>query len=66
MSKKRNRAKYNEAITNKEYRALLYADLFPPYWDEGVFFNYGKLKPKQWRASKTWKHNRDKQYKEKL
>lgn len=63
MSKNRNRAKYNKAQTNREYKALLYAELFPLYWDDGMYFPYGRLRPDQWRASKTWKHNRKTQYK---
>lgn len=63
MSKNRNRAKYNRAQSNREYNILLYSELFPIYWDEGICFLYGRLLPNKWRASKTWKHNRKTQYK---
>ena len=63
MSKNRNRARYNKAQTNKEYKALLLDDLYPLYWDEGVHFMCHGLHPYQWRMYRTWKHSRKTQYK---
>lgn len=80
MSINTNRAKLNKAKTNKEYKAIKRMDYYGLYWDEGVSFypkyNRGTSKDNkkfsrktkmsyQYRMYKTWKHNRDKQWKEK-
>ena len=73
MSKNRNRAKLNKAQTNKEYKAIIIAELFPDYWDEGLSF-YPKYRrgmkntnkyilQYQVRMYRTWKHNRYTQWK---
>ena len=62
MSINHNRAKYNKAQTRRGYKNLLYDDLYPPYWDEGIRF-YGKIMSYQVRMYKTWKHNRITQWK---
>jgi hypothetical protein len=73
MSKNRNRAKLNKAETSKEYNLLLFDDLYPPYWDDGLilypryrrgFKNPNKsLERYKMRMYRTWKHNRKTQWK---
>jgi hypothetical protein len=63
MSKKRIRAKLNKANTGKEYKILLYLELYPPYWDGDYNWKYGKPRYKI-RSYKTWKHTRKTQWKE--
>ena len=73
MSKNRNRAKLSKAKTNKEYNRLRYTEWYPPYWDEGIIFypryNRGYKNPNkqiekyQMRMYRTWKHNRETQWK---
>lgn len=73
MSKNRNRAKLNKAESGREYRIILINVLYPIYWDEGWgtfpryrpgYKNSGKkLFTFQVRQYRTWKHNRQKQYK---
>lgn len=76
MSVNFNRTKYNKAKDRKGYKILLYDDLYPLYWDEGIKF-YPNWKPRfednwkrrkqvysyQIRMYKTWKHNRKTQWK---
>ena len=62
MSKNRNRAKLNKAITGREYKLLWYDNLYPIYWDEGRWYRKGLL-PYQYRMYRTWKYNRKKQWK---
>ena len=62
MSVNFNRAKYNKAKTNREYRNLLLDDLYPIYWDEGITF-YGNILSYQKRMYRTWKYNRKTQWK---
>jgi len=73
MSKNRNRAKLNKATTNREYNLILLNYEYPLYWDDGIIeypqyrrgyknpikriFNY------QVRMYKTWKYNRNTQWK---
>lgn len=72
MSKNRNRARYNKAQTNKEYRIIWLDINYPPYWDEGIYL-YPKYRrgyknsnkrifPSQVRMYRTWKYNRKTQY----
>lgn len=73
MSKNYNRAKYNKGFDRRGYKILLNDDLFPPYWDEGIYFHpkyrRGYKNPNktiysyQKRMYKTWKHNRKTQWK---
>jgi len=78
MSVNTNRAKLKKAYNNKEYKKILWDDIYGIYWDEGVNFypryNRGTTKDnlKFWRKQKmsyeirmfkTWKHNRKTQYK---
>ena len=73
MSIKIDRSKLKHAITGREYKLIQIKDLYPPYWDEGMDF-YPKYRPGyknpnklieryQVRMYKTWKHTRNKQYK---
>lgn len=73
MSKNRNRGKLNKSNNNHEYKILWLKEEFPMYWDEGVNF-YPKNKKGfknsnkqimsyQVRMYKTWKHNRQTQWK---
>ena len=74
MSKNKNRAKFNKAITSREYYILYLNELYPPYYDEGInmypHYRRGFVNPNkqlfryQQRAYRTWKYNRKKQYKE--
>ena len=75
MSKNRNRAKLNKAETSREYGLILYNELYPLYYDEGIMFypkyrkgfkNSGKRLPKcKIREYRSWKHNRKTQNKTK-
>lgn len=80
MSTNRNRAKLNKAFNNKEYKKILWDDLYGMYWDEGVNFypkyNTGTVKDNrkfwmkqkmsyQYRTYKSWKYNRKNQWKNK-
>ena len=68
MSKNRNRARLNQAQTGREYRIILLNEIYPPYWDEGIFLypkrrigfiNSNKqIYPSQVREYRTWKYNR--------
>ena len=74
MSINRNRCKLNKAKDSREYKLFLYDELFPIYWEEGVNFypryragfkNSGKqLEKFKIRMYRTWKHNRNTQWKE--
>lgn len=75
MSKNVNRAKLNDAQTNKEYNSILVNILYPKYWDDGIMFypkyrlgytqnkRIKEIMKYQVRQYKTWKYNRKKQYK---
>ena len=73
MSKNRNRAKLNKAKDGREYRRILMDELYPLYWDEGIYLypryrmgfkNSGRqIYPWQVRQYRTWKYNRKTQYK---
>jgi len=77
MSVNTSRAKLNKAVTNKEYRAMMYSIKYPIYWDEGL--NLYPRKVHTWskgpgkqimsyqiRMYKTWKYNRKTQWKDKI
>jgi hypothetical protein len=73
MSKKRNRAKLNKAKTSRVYNLIMFRELYPPYYEEGIMFypkyragfkNTNRRLPKcKIREYRTWKHNRKTQYK---
>ena len=63
MSKNRNRTTLDKSITDREYRLMLYEELYPIYWDECKRY-YGNKLSYQVRRYKTWKHNRKTQWKE--
>jgi hypothetical protein len=73
MSKNRNRAKLNKAKNEREYRASVFNELYPPYWDDGIVeypkYRKGYKNPNrrlfnyQVRMYKTWKHNRKTRWK---
>jgi hypothetical protein len=63
MSKNYNRAKFNKAHNNKEYRKIILKWYYPPYYEEGWTWNHGDLPNHKWREYKTWKHNRKTKYK---
>ena len=62
MSINRNRAKFNKAQDDREYRIMIIAEKYPMYWDEGLNFKHG-LSSIRYRSYKTWKHSRKTQYK---
>ena len=74
MSINRNRARYNQAQTSREYNVIALQDLYPPYWDDGIMFypinRKGYSNPNkrilrsQMRAYRTWKYNRNTQWRE--
>ena len=71
--KRIERTKSNNATSRKEYKVLSNIIDQEPYWDEGLKFypsyNRGFKNPNkqlmsfQIRMYKTWKHNRNNQYK---
>lgn len=63
MSINRNRAKLNKAKNNAQWRRLWFDELYPP-WSEDYGMLLSGLWPKQYRAYRTWKHNRNTQWKE--
>lgn len=73
MSKNYNRARYNKANNGRNQRILLINNLFPIYWDEGIFsipkYRKGYKNPNKWigkykrRSYKTWKYNRKTKWK---
>ncbi len=73
MSKNRNRAKLNKAKNEREYSALIFNELYPPYWDDGICeypkYRRGYKNPNkrlfsyQIRMCKTWKYNRKTRWK---
>lgn len=73
MSKNRNRGKLDKSNNNHEYKILWLKEEFPMYWDEGVNFHPRNRKgfknsnkqimSYQVRMYKTWKHNRQTQWK---
>lgn len=72
MSKNRNRAKLNKAENNSNYRKIWINSEYPIYYDEGWnthrpkgMFKWKRkqLYPHQVRKYKTWKHNRETQWK---
>lgn len=73
MSIHRNRAYLNKAQTGREYHILLLNELYPLYWDEGIYeypkYRKGYKNPNktiysyQVRMYKTWKHNRKTKWK---
>lgn len=52
-----------ECMTNREYKIRVYKKRYPMYWDEGLNYRHG-LPSYLYRAYKTWKYNRKKQYKQ--
>lgn len=62
MSKNRNRAKLNKAETSSQYKRIMLNELYPPYWDDGLFLKKGHPSHK-YRSYKTWKHSRKNQFK---
>jgi hypothetical protein len=65
MSKNRNRAKLNKALSNNEYNRIQLKELYPP-WDEYDWtWHHGNMPNHKWRSYKTWKHNRKTKYKQK-
>ncbi len=73
MSKNRNRAYLNKAQNGREYHIMLLNELYPPYWDDGVYLypryrrgfkNSNKqIYSYQVRMYRTWKHNRKTKWK---
>ena len=75
MSVNRNRSKTKMVCDNHSYRLINLNEEFPPYWDEGINFysrhnricNDNLYKKRimsyQRRMYRTWKHNRNTQYK---
>ena len=73
MSIHRNRAKLNKANNGTEYRRILMDELYPLYWDEGMYFypmyrrgfknSNRRLETWKVRQYRTWKHNRKVQWK---
>jgi len=72
MSVNRNRNKLATANTSREYDNIITKHYYPLYWDEGIRFypKYRKgfknpnkvLYQLQVRAYRTWKYNRNKQW----
>lgn len=75
MSINTNRARLSKAIDNKSYRRIWIQFEYSKYWDEGINFypryKRGSKNPNkriqsyQVRMYKTWKYNRNTQWKEK-
>ena len=73
MSINRNRTRYNQVQTSREYCIESMREEYPPYWDDGINFypqyrrgfkNPNKrIQAHHMRMYKTWKHNRNKQWK---
>lgn len=63
MSVNRNRALFNKAHDNQEYRRIFLKWWYPPYYDEGWTWHHGNLPNHKWREYRTWKHNRKTQWK---
>ncbi len=75
MSINYNRARFNAAQSNSDYKILILQNAYPIYYDECWTYypykhsaRYKKGRKKQIlmyqvRMYKTWKHNRKKQYK---
>ena len=73
MSRKTNRANLNKANNRKEYRCILFNELYPDYWDDGINFypkyRRGFKNPNKtitrWemRSYRSWKYNRKTKYK---
>lgn len=63
MSKNRNRKKLDKAMNSKEYNVIMNLMEYPPYCEYDVYWKHGDLPNYKFRAYKTWKHNRKKQYK---
>ena len=65
MSVNTNRAKLNKAQTNKEYNRIRWNIIYEhDIWDWGWNFNHGEISNRKWRSYRTWKHNRNTQWKE--
>jgi len=71
---KKFKCKKSEVVTDNKTYNILTKDDTDPYWDEGLHFypEYSRITKKykkkqllmyQIRMYKTWKHNRNKQYK---
>lgn len=73
MSINRNRAKFNKAHNNQEYKKLFLQWWYPPYWDDGLNwypqYRSGyktpnkRIYPWERRKFRTWKYNRKTQWK---
>ncbi len=63
MSINRNRAKLKKANNGKEYGDILFNELNPPYSEEGWNWKTS-ISNKNRRSYRTWKHNRNRQYKD--
>ena len=64
MSKKRNRAKLNKAKNGRIYKMTLLGILYPKYYEEGYsYYKKTGLLMYEVRMYRTWKYNREKQYK---
>lgn len=63
MSKNINRARFNKAINNSDYRKLFLQWHYPPYYEEGWNWTHGVLPNHKWRSYRSWKHNRKTQWK---
>jgi len=61
MSINFNRGRFNKSHNSKEYKRLLMSELYPIYWDEGIYYRKGILSFK-YRMYRSWKHNRKNQY----
>ena len=76
MSKNYNRAKFDKAQTNEEYKKISSKWYWPPYYDEGHSYYFPSLGPSwakkwhkksilryQYREYRTWKYNRKTRWK---
>lgn len=73
MSINRNRTRYNQVQTSREYRIKWLKEEYPTYWDEGMKFyprhrrgfkNSNKcIQAYHIRMYRTWKYNRKTQWK---
>ena len=57
-----NRDRYNKAINNKEYKGILYDDLYPMYWED-CWSKKSGIYSFKYREYRSWKYNRKTQYK---
>lgn len=73
MSINKNRQKLNKAENNNIYQRIWLGELYPMYYDEGLNFyqryrrgfkcSNKRIANYKRRMYRTWKHNRNKQYK---